>query len=85
MCSDVYLLINRTLELAMLVFVLFYMMRYFSEYIVNMKKKKVRHYIYCCIIVYAAYFFLVVIGLLREVVVNIAFSCLDNAGSFSVY
>ena len=79
MCSDVYLLGNRTLELAMLVFVLFYMMRYFSEYIVNMKKKKVRHYIYGCIIVYAAYFFLVVIGLLREVIHDSSSSCLDNA------
>ena len=70
MCSDVFLLINRTLELAMQVSVLFYMMRYFSEYIVNMKKKKVRHYIYACILVYAAYFFLFLIGLFREVTLD---------------
>ena len=69
----------------MLVFVLFYMMRYFSEYIVNMKKKKVRHYIYGCIIVYAAYFFLVVIGLLREVIHDSSSSYLDNAWSFPFY
>ena len=65
--SDVFLLINRTLELTMQVFVLFYMMRYFSEYVVNMKKKVVLRYIYGCIGVYAAYFFLFLYGMFHEV------------------
>ena len=51
----------------MQVFVLFYMMRYFSEYIVNMKKKVVLRYIYGCIGVYGAYFFLFLYGMFHEV------------------
>lgn len=51
----------------MQVFVLFYMMRYFSEYIVNMKKKVVLRYIYGCVGVYAAYFFLFLYGMFHEV------------------
>ena len=51
----------------MQVFVLFYMMRYFSEYVVNMKKKVVLRYIYGCIGVYAAYFFLFLYGMFHEV------------------
>ena len=63
---DVYMLINRTLEFSMQVSVLLHMMRYFTEYIVNVKKKLVRRYITGCIIAFCLYFSFYIIELFIE-------------------
>lgn len=66
-CSDVYMIANRTLEFSMQVSVLLHMMRYFTEYIVNLKKKLVRKYIVGCIITYFIYFSFFIGGLYIQV------------------
>lgn len=67
--SQLFLLINRTLELGMQVTVLFHMMRYFTDYIVRLRKKVVKVCVVCCIVVYSCYFVLGLYGYIKKVAV----------------
>lgn len=68
--SQLFLLINRTLELGMQVTVLFHMMRYFTDYIVRLRKKVVKVCVVCCIVVYSCYFVLGLYGYIKKVAVS---------------
>lgn len=53
----------------MQVTVLFHMMRYFTDYIVRLRKKVVKVCIVCCIVVYSCYFVLGLYGYIKKVAV----------------
>lgn len=63
---QLFLLINRTLELGMQVTVLFHMMRYFTDYIVRLRKKVVKVCVVCCIVAYSCYFVLCLYGYIKK-------------------
>ena len=53
----------------MQVTVLFHMMRYFTDYIVRLRKKVVKVCVVCCIVAYSCYFVLCLYGYIKKVAV----------------